>query len=145
MKPLQQHILDRLAALREHREITLAELHNLEAEIPLIDAKIEENELLRKSLTVDTGPPDEELALTQAPEQRRNVRNGRDLGTTYAIFEFLENCDGPVRPVTVVNGIVDRIQTRSTQPRRMIFNTLHNLAKAGKVERTSMGRVRLPR
>ena len=142
-----RHIKDRLEVLHEQRDVLLAEIRNLEAEFPILEAKISENERLLASLTSHTPVGDEigevvpEGEIVEVPPQ-----NGRSrMGTTQAIVAYLEQSEGAVRPVTVVNSVVDRIETSSAKPRRMVFSTLHNLVKSGRVERTAAGRVRLPK
>ncbi len=156
MTSASQHVTERIADLRESRDDIVAEIRSLQAQIPLIDAKIEENELLLRQLTVGDTEDDESHEDESQPVAAENnghnghvlnghANNGHSLGTTAAIYGFLRKCEGAVRPVTVVDAIVDRIETESANPRRMIFNTLFNLVKSGKVEKTPRGRVRLPR
>jgi hypothetical protein len=145
METVAQFIRDRLAELREQRRSLLAELNSIEEQIPVIEGKIEENERLLDGLSESV--TDAQTALIDTVAESTGVRpsqNGHGLSATKAVLDYLADCTGAVMPANVVDAVIDKIKTESKNPRRMLFSTLGNLVKSGKIQKTASGRVRLP-
>lgn len=77
-------------------------------------------------------------------ESETSSKNERP-GVTEAVLNFVSRSAGAARPVTIVNGVIDNVRTDSKNIRRTLFNTIYNLVKSGKLEKTAAGRVKLAR
>ncbi len=142
----------RLAILREQLEKYELEVRALQSKLPLIRAKIEENEMFLSDLGSLDEPSEaddvESSEIEKIVDSTSNEHvNGQSIRgeTTRTVMRFLAQCDEAVRPVEVVNAVADQLDTTAKDPRRLVFNTLYNLAKAGKIEKTPTGRVRIRR
>lgn len=147
MGQVPQAIEHRLAELRSELATAEEEFRAQQVQIGVLRARLEEVETMRREILAgDDGDQDgqESRDLPEKEESRSETSSESERpGVTDAVLIFLSRSAGSVKPVTVVDALVDNVRTNSKNIRRTLFNTIYNLVKSGKLEKTAAGRVKL--
>ncbi|MFC1597645.1 hypothetical protein ACFL5Q_06895 [Planctomycetota bacterium] len=141
MEPALEHVDMRLDSLQSELAECEDEIRTQQAKITNIRVRIEELRLMRAMIS------EEKLVLDgEHPEvaesQTATGSNGRLPGPSEAVLDFVTKSGSAVRPVTIVNELENRIQTSAKDRRRTLFNTIYNMVKTNKLEKTRTGRIK---
>ena len=136
-------IRNKLSALRDTRKKLDDDAARIDAKKAIVAAQIA---VLEEVLQLSDRPPVAEASSNGHEELEQHLHEIEDdatsAGLTDTVLDVLRKSSTSLLPAQVADIAVPRIRTKSSNPRRVIQNTLINLRNRGKVEQLPDGSYR---